>query len=572
MNSGDELNLDFLEAIFGTRILDSEFIKKQIKGNSGFLLSELETYKIFNEEETQVIDEIKNIYIKLSKIIITQLSNFCFHMPIEMAIATKPQEKIKALYMNAAEKYGFDNGLQAQIDSDLEEIANKLNKRFTFDESALIHLIEASKSSNIQLEEWFQRRSTKNKRQILRQRDDDTYYLADITDAKGIDTYTTGRNIPTIDIIKGDGRTITKTISDDISNINISSYPGAKQLIGTASTDEIMKKLMKNLFDNLELCVDTYKFFYTKEKDTKLEDSVSIKNTAILSDNSEFDFYYNINSWNLPHLLGIQTGEIISEATKKFFAKVGANGSINYPIDENSSAFAILKVLLENKERIISNRGLIEENGKTYQLLPWEKIILKTSSFMRGDFFKTCFCLVQLDQGLNSKNEKYASISPTKYNGDMVDSRFDAKKVLRDLINTVKQNKDFIFRTFVENYDKDGRFLGYVPQSIDTGKAENIVTSSGERIQTLNRYRSALQGNPDGGMVGQSIENENMGKRIFSPVEQALTHINISSALDINLKVSEQVYEFEESLRKTLTDELNKDINRILTRNPSKRK
>ena len=572
MNSGDELNLDFLEAIFGTRILDSEFIKKQIKGNSGFLLSELETYKIFNEEETQVIDEIKNIYIKLSKIIITQLSNFCFHMPIEMAIATKPQEKIKALYMNAAEKYGFDNGLQAQIDSDLEEIANKLNKRFTFDESALIHLIEASKSSNIQLEEWFQRRSTKNKRQILRQRDDDTYYLADITDAKGIDTYTTGRNIPTIDIIKGDGRTITKTISDDISNINISSYPGAKQLIGTASTDEIMKKLMKNLFDNLELCVDTYKFFYTKEKDTKLEDSVSIKNTAILSDNSEFDFYYNINSWNLPHLLGIQTGEIISEATKKFFAKVGANGSINYPIDENSSAFAILKVLLENKERIISNRGLIEENGKTYQLLPWEKIILKTSSFMRGDFFKTCFCLVQLDQGLNSKNEKYASISPTKYNGDMVDSRFDAKKVLRDLINTVKQNKDFIFRTFVENYDKDGRFLGYVPQSIDTGKAENIVTSSGERIQTLNRYRSALQGNPDGGMVVQSIENENMGKRIFSPVEQALTHINISSALDINLKVSEQVYEFEESLRKTLTDELNKDINRILTRNPSKRK
>ena len=37
-----------------------------------------------------------------------------------------------------------------------------------------------------------------------------------------------------------------------------------------------------------------------------------------------------------------------------------------YPIDENSSAFAILRVLLENKDRIIADRGLIEENGKTY--------------------------------------------------------------------------------------------------------------------------------------------------------------------------------------------------------------
>ena len=148
--------------------------------------------------------------------------------------------------------------------SDLEEIANKLNKRFTFDESALIHLIEASKSSNIQLEEWFQRRSPKNKRQILRQRDDGTYYLADVTDAKNTDTYTTGKSIPTMDIIKDNGKTITKTISDDSSNINILSYPGAKELIGTASADEIMKEVMKNLFDNLELCVNTYKFFYTK--------------------------------------------------------------------------------------------------------------------------------------------------------------------------------------------------------------------------------------------------------------------------------------------------------------------
>ena len=254
----------------------------------------------------------------------------------------------------------------------------------------------------------------------------------------------------------------------------------------------------------------------------------------------------------------------MSELTKRYFAKVRSDGSTYYPIDENSSAFAILKELLENKDRIIADRGLVEENGKTYQLFPWEKIILKTSSFMRGDFFKTCFCLVQLDHGLNNSNEKFASISSTKYSDDMVNSRFDAKQVLRDLINTARQRKDFIFRTFVENYDSNGKFLGYVPQSIDTGKSESIITRNGERVETLNRFRNALKYDTDGGSVVKSIENENIGKRIFSPIEQALTHINISSGLNIKLQVSEKAYAYEESLKSMLGEELNKDLHEIL--------
>lgn len=569
-----ELNLDVLEAIFGTKFMDTEFLKKQLRTNSSSILSELESYRIFDDAETKVIDVIENNYKKYSKIIIDELSKYYFQMPIEMAIATKEQSKIKALFLNASERLGFDSGFQVQIDSDLEEIANKLNKRFTFDEASLIHLIEASKGSNIQLEEDRLRMSPRNRRQILKQRDDGTYYLSEIADTKGINTYTTGRNIPITTITRDDSRTMYKTTVDDSSNLKLSSYPGGKDLLGITSTDEIMKEIMKNLFDNLELCVDTYKFFYTKNVDDPLKNSVSVQNTAILADDSQFDFYYNINRWNLPHLLGVQKGETISETTKKYFAKVKPDGSVYYPIDENSSAFTILKTLLENKDRIIADGGLVEENGKTYQLLPWEKIILKTSSFMRGDFFKTCFCLVQLDHGLNSSNEKFASISSTKYDDDMVNNRFDAKQVLRDLINTVKQRKDFIFRTFVENYDSEGNFLGYVPQSIDTGKAESIVTNNGERIETLNRFRNALQGDSgnSGGGIVQSIENENMGKRIFSPIEQALTHINISSGLNVGLQISEQAYAFEESLKSMLGEELDNDLQKIFPSTPSKRK
>ncbi len=569
-----ELNLDVLEAIFGTKFMDTEFLKKQLRTNSSSILSELESYRIFDDAETKVIDVIENNYKKYSKIIIDELSKYYFQMPIDMAIVTKEQSKIKALFLNASERLGFDSGFQVQIDSDLEEIANKLNKRFTFDEASLIHLIEASKGSNIQLEEDRLRISPRNRRQILKQRDDGTYYLSEIADTKGINTYTTGRNIPITTITRDDSRTMYKTTVDDSSNLKLSSYPGGKDLLGITSTDEIMKEIMKNLFDNLELCVDTYKFFYTKNVDDPLKNSVSVQNTAILADDSQFDFYYNINRWNLPHLLGVQKGETISETTKKYFAKVKPDGSVYYPIDENSSAFTILKTLLENKDRIIADGGLVEENGKTYQLLPWEKIILKTSSFMRGDFFKTCFCLVQLDHGLNSSNEKFASISSTKYDDDMVNNRFDAKQVLRDLINTVKQRKDFIFRTFVENYDSEGNFLGYVPQSIDTGKAESIVTNNGERIETLNRFRNALQGDSgnSGGGIVQSIENENMGKRIFSPIEQALTHINISSGLNVGLQISEQAYAFEESLKSMLGEELDNDLQKIFPSTPSKRK
>ena len=252
-----ELNLDVLEAIYGTKFMDTEFLKKQIRTNSSNLLSELESYRIFDEEETKVIDVIESNYKKYSMIIINELSKYYFQMPIDMAIATKEQSKIKSLFLNASERLGFDSGLQAQIDSDLEKIANNLNKRFTFDEASLVHLIEASKGSNIQLEEDMQRRSSRNKRQILRQREDGTYYLSEITDSKGIDTYTTGRSIPITTITRDDGRTMYKTSVDESSNIKLSSYPGGKELEGTTSTDEIMKQVMKSLLDNLELCADT---------------------------------------------------------------------------------------------------------------------------------------------------------------------------------------------------------------------------------------------------------------------------------------------------------------------------
>ena len=64
-----ELNLDVLEAIYGTKFMDTEFLKKQIRTKSSNLLAELESYRIFDEDETKIIDVIESNYKKYSKII-----------------------------------------------------------------------------------------------------------------------------------------------------------------------------------------------------------------------------------------------------------------------------------------------------------------------------------------------------------------------------------------------------------------------------------------------------------------------------------------------------------------------
>ena len=62
-------------------------------------------------------------------------------------------------------------------------------------------------------------------------------------------------------------------------------------------------------------------------------------------------------------------------------------------LSQNSSSLDVLGVIYENQKNIIESGGLYEENGKKYEIINWEKVILKTTSFMRGDFFKTCFLI-----------------------------------------------------------------------------------------------------------------------------------------------------------------------------------
>ena len=106
---------------------------------------------------------------------------------------------------------------------------------------------------------------------------------------------------------------------------------------------------------------------------------------------------------------------------------------------------------------------------------------------MRGDFFKTCFCLAKLSDG------NYMTVASTNYKVGL-NARNTASSVLNDLLKTQKQKKDFIFRKFI--YDSNGNII---PNSIFTAKSENIrVGKDNELLRSLQKWRDLFDVNSSG--------------------------------------------------------------------------
>lgn len=311
-----------------------------------------------------------------------------------------------------------------------------------------------------------------------------------------------------------------------------------------------MKELIGNLFDNLNLCYDTYQKYYLDGNNKAIENDVE------LADGTIFPFKYVLDTKRIPHILGIPKAEYLSEKVRKVLG-----------LSESAGADKVLLALIKNQKYIIADGGLIEENGKVYQMLPWEKIILKTSSFMRGDYFKTCFCLVKLKEGhyLEKPNEEYATIAATRYGQDFINKKLTITGILNDLILTKKQSKDFIFSGFLLD-DKTGM---YVPDTLITGKAENIkVGKDNEKLLTLQKYRKIF-GDNDGCQVVKRIMNENEDRQ-FTPEEQALVHLTTSSSLGLPAKVSEEAIELEFSIQQEIEQILKTNLEELI--NPSNQK
>lgn len=443
-------------------------------------------------EELQVM--IANIYFNKINKIINRFSYDKYNKSIDFVLMNYNEENILLNLEHYLKENGVPSELRCDIFDRLKQLSNTLNKRFSFDEISLVHLIEASMGKNIITEEGSKRI---NDDKVLHQSSDGYEYMAS-SDKKVFTT--TNKEI-----------TDLKSKED----IRLESFPMGN-IISIDSTNNIMNKLLKVLFENINLCFETYNSIYTSG------DNI-VTNEAKLLDGTTFPFIYYINEYNIPHLLGIPNPKRGNVSQKQLDILNNFKDVNEKALSTASSALDLLLFIFKHQDKIIELGGIYEENGKKYELLNWEKIILKTSSFMRGDFFKTCFCLVKLapDKYLVDRNNKggYVSISSTEYDKELSTSK-SSGNILNDLLKMRKKKRDFIFRGFKMDPSGNQRV-----NSIATAKSETIrVGSNNELLKTLERYREMLE-TGTGSEMGQKGIKGGSSSKAFPENKEYISHI-----------------------------------------------
>lgn len=443
-------------------------------------------------EELQAM--IANIYFNKINKIINRFSYDTYNKSIDFVLMNYNEENILLNLEHYLKENGIPNELRCDIFDRLKQLSNTLNKRFSFDEISLVHLIEASIGKNIITEEGSKRI---NDDKVLHQSSDGYEYMAS-SDKKVFTT--TNKEI-----------TDLKSKED----IRLESFPMGN-IISIDSTNNIMNKLLKVLFENINLCFETYNSIYTSG------DNI-VTNEAKLLDGTTFPFIYYINEYNIPHLLGIPNPKRGNVSQKQLDILNNFKDVNEKALSTASNALDLLLFIFKHQDKIIELGGIYEENGKKYELLNWEKIILKTSSFMRGDFFKTCFCLVKLapDKYLVDRNNKggYVSISSTEYDKELSTSK-SSGNILNDLLKMRKKKRDFIFRGFKMDPSENQRV-----NSIATAKSETIrVGSNNELLKTLERYREMLE-TGTGSEMGQEGIKGGSSSKAFPENKEYISHI-----------------------------------------------
>ena len=585
---------DIMIDIFGTADITTDSAKYKIISNfhdyeSRFYELE-EIYKEPGCEELRnnIVEchvQVLKLYDQIIMNTIYEFAEIKYGQSFDFILINYQQSEIETKMEAFLNAKGLPNTFKVDVYNYIKVLADRLDKRFAFDEIALVNLIEASCGKNIYTEQGGSLRTDLgDDKYIIRNGDKYEYKRT-----HNIETSDDGRTY-----YKKDNRTVdnsklldptgTDRLSED--KILLQSFPLGNKIL--PNTDRIMNKLIGNLFENLELCIETYNTIYSSGNNI-------VDNTALLADGSTFDFSFIVDEINIPHLLGIprpNRGEV-SQKSIDILNSIKHNGYP--PLSVNSNSLDLLKFIRAHENEIIELGGLYEENGKKYEILNWEKIVLKTASFMRGDFFKTCFCLAKLapNKYLNDPKEKggYVSITSTEYKKG-INSSISARSVLNDLLNTTRQRKDFIFRGFINDNGRN------IVNSIMTGKSETIrAGKNNDLIKTLQKYRNLFyngsvssapagwgmttNGEPIGtggiafddsirdrdeliGSIVEEVVNEKYIKK-FTPEEQAQLGISISRDLFFTptmtkdaIDVLQQIHEYNNAVTTEEIDDMSK--------------
>lgn len=295
--------------------------------------------------------------------------------------------------------------------------------------------------------------------------------------------------------------------------------------VNNENGEEYINRIIRRLKDCVNLYYSTY---YNQEICAELS-------------NGEYT-YLRFLEENLPHILGITKDQILMNSeTKKVLnipqtempdIIVFKNGYYHHKEKRNTtSPITILEKIiadLETNQDIINasfdarikqeskEKGILakEQFSKktTTQLLPFDKIDLKTRAFMSDTPYTKVSTIVPLSKGekLTTQNDKTTQVKISKSSLTSVD---DSKMVLLENGKIkLERGSDYIF-------------TGYVPHRKDkmNNAPISLIVAENESIAT---YAKKFKGQKPHNIV--SINNPNTGSNtIFSPQEQFEVYIDL---------------------------------------------
>lgn len=312
------------------------------------------------------------------------------------------------------------------------------------------------------------------------------------------------------------------------------------------------RDLITAILYNLELCYDMFKSYYVSDK-------VEVPVLLNLTNEQSIPFSYRFTSGNISHILGIPSTNEFDSSTRTYTGQPNLpQATINFLGISNASALEVLESILTNKDRIIEQCGLNFDptSNSYYEMLPWERIILKTNAFIRGDFFKTTALITGINQNsfliTPTDNIRKISITPTMFSSSALNQQLiDPNMTFDEIISIIKSQKakqDFAFK----GMSFDERNGVWYPKTNVSAIGERIKPTNDRVLRTLEKYRYLLSGNMapgDGGFVAsvESPISPDLSKE-YSVQEMINSLVEISNSFGTTAEVEKNLREYLEQI------------------------
>ena len=331
-----------------------------------------------------------------------------------------------------------------------------------------------------------------------------------------------------------------------IDDMRVSNFPTGDvedYIFEVFSSDKVPKEFKENLIaivlDNLKMCYDLFKSYYKNN-------SIDITTYLNMSSGDTIELNYSFNEENVPHILGIPpTNEYVTSTKSHTGTMKLPQETMDFLGIHNCSAINVLEAILENRDKIIECCGVVRrEDGLLYEMLPWEKIILKTNAFLRGDFFKTTSYISSLNplsymfspsfdsKGNLIEDVNAVSLNSTLFNRSIINQPptdvfqksplVKGEKFARRFNTVLERDKDYILKGLIAAMENDRitRIKSVKTNEIFMG--QRIKTTDGTPVRSLNKLLYMLQNvKPEQGGIITSVENL-LGQKEYSIDEMIL--------------------------------------------------